>query len=188
MSRAHPWRPGAGFVLVSVTLLGMIVFFAWGLDTPPLDEVWQIQMKIQLGEGRHLSKRELVLFQNALTRHPEIARNILEDRDYGIISAQEGGFVDIGYAYLIRATENSPTVLQMEISPGLELGGVHATVRTVSSEQQRILLPGKRIAVGVGPSASHPQLIEVTYGTNVNRKKLPPLRIALGPLDSEAVP
>lgn len=105
MSRA---LPGAGLVAVGVTLLAVGLFVAWGLSTPPLEEVWRIQIELGLHGGEPLTRREFRLLQDTLRRYPALAGNMVEAGTAGLVSANQDGVVDDGHAYLIRTTPDAP--------------------------------------------------------------------------------
>lgn len=106
-------RPGAGFVVLVAAIAGSGAFFAWGARTPPLDEVWRLQQDLRLGDRGALSHRELVLLQQQLRRHPEIAEALLEGAPHGLISAAEVGRVETGAAYFVRRQPDPPLRLRV---------------------------------------------------------------------------
>lgn len=104
-------RPGAGFVVLAGSLLLAIGFFAWALRTPPLDEVWRIQLELKVGDSPELSAGQIDLLQETLQRYPDLADHMLEGADSGLISLHQDHVVDRGYAYLVRKSSSSDSIL-----------------------------------------------------------------------------
>ncbi len=150
-------RPGAGFVALGVTSLSVALFLVWGLGTPPLDEVWRMQIEMGLRGVEPLTPREFRLLQTTLRRYPALANNMLEDADAGLISANQDGVVDIGYAYLVRKDAGAPARLQVQaISDTVRLG-----VRTLTASAEGGARPDSVYRWQVPNEGPFPQLIEV---------------------------
>ncbi len=151
-------KPGGGFVWLIVAALASVVFFGWGLRTPPLERVWQMQLELMLGSRGALSRDEVGLLRQTLERNPGLADNMLKGAPSGLISANTGGIVDSGYAYALRrapAGANS-LVIVSPIGEGLTIrasvGGSERRGTTSGDEPFIWQLPGD------GP---FPQLVEV---------------------------
>jgi hypothetical protein len=105
-------RPSLGFSLVVFTYLVSIAFFAWGLDTPPLDRVWQLHHELKIGRTYKLSKEDRSLLQSAMLRHPALAAALLDSGQAGIISANRDGWIDTPFVTIVR-TPRSPAALKL---------------------------------------------------------------------------
>lgn len=176
MTLRIPWRarPGAGFVLLSLTLFAAIAILAWGMRTPKLESFWKLQVQLEAGERGPLSQRELALVQEVLWTHPEIADEVTADSAPGFLSAADANRVDVNYAYLVRRSADGRTALRARLARG---SGRHDDVtihaRVVGNE-----LPPKVAAEGVlewtlPANARFPQLVELT----VDGKKRVPLTV-----------
>jgi hypothetical protein len=121
----YAWRPGARFVVLALTVLGSTLFFLWGASTPLLDHVGRIELELKIGRRAPLDARELALVQRALCRHPKIAEDWLEGAEIGLVSANQRGVVDNGYAYLVRM----PSAAARSVSVGRYAGDDRPGVR-----------------------------------------------------------
>jgi hypothetical protein len=104
--------PSLGFSLVVFTYLVSIAFFAWGLDTPPLDRVWQLHHELKIGHTYKLSKEDRSLLLGAMQRHPALAAALLDAGQAGIISANRDGWIDTPHVTVLR-TPRSPAALSL---------------------------------------------------------------------------
>jgi len=162
MSAPGNARPGAGFTLLLLTVLGALAFFCWGLRTPPLDDVWRMQIELNLGQGGVLSDRGFRVIQEALVRHPELAQTMLEDGDAGLISANSGGVVSTGFAYLVRrrAEESGRLVVT-----GIGDEGVEVAARTVRASTAGMVDERGALDWRLPNDGPFPQLVEIRIGS-----------------------
>lgn len=114
MTVPYAWRPGPGFVILVLTVVGSASFFLWGWSTPLLDHVGRIELELKVGRRPPLDARELAQVQEALCRHPQIAEDWLGGATIGLISAHPRGLVDAGYAYVVRmpSAASQPIVIE----------------------------------------------------------------------------
>lgn len=160
-------RPGSGFLLLVTTVVCSAVFVAWGLQTPPLEEVWAMHLELELGERQKLSREEFDLFQDALTNYPDLARTILDDANSGIISSNLSGIVDLGYAYAVRRSPAADgrllisTTAERNIKMKMRTSGSTARGETKNDQPLSWHLPDD------GP---FPQLIEVSVKSPGKKK------------------
>lgn len=151
-------RPGMGFGVLFVVVAASTIFFGWGWSRPPLDEVWQIQLELQLGTRESLASDESRLLQDTLERYPMLAANMLEDADRGIISAHRGGMVDMRYAYAVRRTPDAANVLTVSSPTDAPL---QLAVRTASAETTGEASGDLPFVWAIPNDGPFPQLIEV---------------------------
>jgi hypothetical protein len=151
-------RPGAGFVIVGAALLVCGSFFAWGAATPLLDDVWRLQIELDLGERPPLERSELRTLERALARYPGLAAALLGGAGTGAISANEQGVVTNGYLYLVR-TGAAQGLLEVEIADG-EVAPLGVTVRAGDSGAAGEVAPDQRFAWRL-PDGPFPQVVEV---------------------------
>ncbi len=178
MSMPSAVRPGAGLVILSLSLLGSLAFFGWGLRTPPLDDVWRIQIEIGLGQGGGMSDRDFQLLQRTLRRYPDLAASLLEDADSDLISANSGGVVGCGFAYLLRRGSGSPGNL---VISGIGGGrpGIHARTQGASmSGTADDTTPLRWRLPDTGP---FPQLVEVRLSGGIDPRRVPAALVRLLP-------
>ena len=133
MNLPYRARPGLGFTVLVATTIGAAFFFVWGLRTPPLEHIWQMQLELLLGDRDALSPAEEELLQDVLERYPGLADNMLEDADSGLISANLGGVVDRGYAYVVRRTATAAKRLVVGSPTGAKLK-LQASIATVDTQ------------------------------------------------------
>ena len=159
MSLPYRARPGAGFIVLAVSLIGAVSFFAWGFATPPLEDVWRIQIELSLGERSYLSDSDFRLLQDTLRRYPALADNMLEDRSAGLVSANQDGIVNLSFAYLVRTTPEAPGKLGVT-SIGDEPAVLN--IRTIAASRSgRMDHNGQVDTWQIPNSGPFPQLIEV---------------------------
>jgi hypothetical protein len=166
-------RPSLGFVLSVIVAVTTVAFFAWGLATPPLDELRRLHIELETGERGPLQVRERTLIEKSLQRYPDLAAAWLDGRAVGIISRHEGGLVDNGYAYLIRS-KASRAMLEVSLAVGQEPGA------TVSARVGDRHVGGTLVAERpwrwplVG--GTHAELVEVLI-TSDRQKRPPPVLV-----------
>jgi hypothetical protein len=153
-----PGRPGAGLIVLGVSLLGAACFFAWGFATPPLEKVWRIQIELGLGEREALSESEFRLLQDTLRRYPDLAHSMLEEEVAGLVSANRAGVVDVGYAYLVRQHPGVPRRLQISAIGDQR---VRLAVRTLAASAAGETRRGEAYTWEIPNEGPFPQLIEV---------------------------
>ncbi len=173
MSLSYRLRPGAGFVLLLSVLLLAAAFFAWGLKTPALERVWQMQLELMLGSRDALSARDFALLEGTLTRYPELADNMLEETKGGLISANAEGLVDTGHAVLVRKSSSAPGVLTVTAASDKKLA---LRVRASGHKQSGECAQGAPFVWPL-PDGPFPQLIEVFDASG--HKKPRPMRVEL---------
>jgi hypothetical protein len=174
-------RPGLGFGIFAAVAAASTVFFGWGWSRPALDEVWQIQLELRLGTRDALASDERRLLQDTLERHPLLAANMLEDAEYGIISAQRGGMVDMDYAYVVRQTPDAPNVLTISSPTAAPL---HLAVRTGVAETTGEAGGDLPFVWAIPDTGPFPQLTEVrlvTGATNdgAGSRKVRPMMVEI---------
>lgn len=188
MTTASRSRPGAGFVLLVSVALAAVALLAWGLARPPLQTAWKLQIELMVGQRPALQRRELRLLGEVLQRHQSIAANMLDDGAAGLISANDAGRVDVGYAYLVRRTADGPSALV--VTPAGT--AVDATVRVsvaVSDESGNDGAPTPSdkathdapFAMTLPSSGRFPQLVEVLFSwpDSSGEKGAPPVVVEL---------
>ncbi len=158
MSLPYHARPGAGLIVMGVSLLGVAWLFAWGFATPPLDDVWRMQIELGLGEAEPLTGREFRLLQDTLQRYPALADHMLEGGVAGLVSANQKGVVDVGYAYLVRKRPDTPGKLQLTALGDKRVG---LQVRTLTSSAAGETRHAATYTWQLPSDGPFPQLVEV---------------------------
>lgn len=163
-------RPGAGLVVLAVSSLGVAFFLAWGLVTPPLDEVWRMQIEMGLRGVEPLTAREFRLLQATLRRYPALADNMLAEDVAGLVSPHQDGVVDTGYAYLMRKGARAAGRLQVKTIGDKP---VRLEVRTLTASARGEARPESAYTWHVPNDGPFPQLLEVrlTGGTSQRTRK-----------------
>ena len=152
-------RPGSGFLLLVATAVCSVVFIAWGLRTPPLEEVWAMHLELELGERQRLSGEEFDLFQDVLNSYPDLARTILDDANSGIISSNLRGVVDLGYAYAVRRSPLADGRLLISTTTGKK---IEIKMRTAASTVRGEAKNEVAFSWRLPDDGPFPQLIEVS--------------------------
>jgi len=155
-------RPGGGFVLLALVSAAAIGFFGWGLVTPRLDAFWRLQVRLAIG-GAPLDEREFDLVQKTIVRYPKIADNLLEGGQVGLISANDEGVVDVGYAYLLR-TQPDARRLSVTASARAADNPITIHVRTLTERFEAEVSSAAPLSWGLPTSGRFPQLIEIRVG------------------------
>ncbi|MEE8410230.1 MAG: hypothetical protein V3T05_11535 [Myxococcota bacterium] len=184
MSLSYRARPSIGFLLLVAVAGGTAVFFSWGLRTPPLDEVGRMDIELALGSRPALTGTERDLLQAALVRHAALGAFLIEDKHAGIFSANEDGYVEGKYAYLVRLSADDPAHLAVSYAGTRGYGAVSVHVRTATAKT-RGETTSKAPFVWELPSAGpFPQLVEILLakarGERNEKKRRHPVRIDLG--------
>jgi hypothetical protein len=154
-------RAYLGFSVLVVTLLGTIAFFAWGLSTPPLDQVWRMQIELAVGDRPALDEGELRTLRETLVRHPEVADAFLKGSDHGVVSSAHllGG----SYAYLIRRAAGEPATLEIALDRSPRSAGAQIEARTGSDHRRGAVSDASPLLWKIGDEGPFPQLIEVRF-------------------------
>ncbi len=182
MKVPYAWRPGAGFVILALAVLGSAGFFAWGWSTPLLDHVGRIELELKIGRRAPLTTRELAQVQEALCRHPKIADDWLGDAAIGLVSNHRRGVVENGYAYLVRQPGASAMVVSVERPAGDARKQVHVRARTRSDQ-----IAGDVPLTWAAPRFGDcPTIIEIIATESGEKKK--PARVRIGWKLAEGAP
>jgi hypothetical protein len=175
MSRPSIPRPGAGFLLLLLVLLGAGAFFTWGVRAPRLERVWWLQMELEHGQRGPLSEAEYTLLEQALEAHPELAADWLEGSRVRLLGSDALGRVEKGHAYLVKAAGEAP--LEVRITPAARLKGAQARIRVGSRSATLELRPGEVQRHRVAGDAARARLVEVLLvggeGMRVEGEELP---------------
>lgn len=168
-------RPGWGFACLVATCVACTAAIGWGLRTPALEQVWQLQLELLLGDRAQLSRGERGLLQDTLERYPLMARHMLDDAPRGLISANVGGVVDHGCAYAVRRGPE-PAEIVLTSPSGDELA---VRVRTARVTVEG-LADGAPFVWALPQEGPFPQLIEVSLRTGDSvAQSVRPLRVEL---------
>ncbi len=158
MSLPYRARPGWGFALLVAVVLSSAVFIGWGLRTPPLDLVWQMQLELLLGERESLAETEFELLQDTLERYPDLADHMLDDAASGLVSAHVAGAVDLGYAYAVRRSRQAAQAL---LVTSLTDERLEFKVRTVETNGRGATSGDESFSWRLPDEGPFPQLVEV---------------------------
>ena len=167
-------RPGAGFVLLAATLGATLAFVGWGLRAPPLERLGELTRRL-FGEGPPLDDDELATMQQALARHPRLARDLIDGAEAGMIGDDGQGAIEGGRAYVVRLRAGDGARLEVEGD-----GDIDVSLRTLGAHTRGQVRPGTPLVwrpPAVGP---YPQLIEIrVLGAAGVRPAAPVVRVRL---------
>lgn len=163
-----PYRatPGAGFVLVLLVFITAAAFFAWGMLTPPLQTVWRLQVELMVGQRGPLRGDELRLLRETLHRHEQIAANMLDEGGAGLASKNDGGRVDVGYAYIVRRNKEMPSRLVVTPAGSAIDKSVAVRVGTERETYEGVATRSTPFTFEV-PNERMPQIVEVIVSNPV---------------------
>ena len=176
MSLPYRARPGWGFALFVAVALSSAVFIGWGLRTPPLDLVWQMQLELVLGERKSLADAEFELLQDTLERYPDLADHMLDGAASGLVSAHVAGAVDMGYAYAVRRTRQAAQALVVTSPTGERL---EFEVRTVEANGRGATSGAESFSWRLPDEGPFPQLVQVLLLPASGEGRIPPMRVEL---------
>jgi hypothetical protein len=157
--------PSPGFVAVVATYLAVVLFFVWGLGTPPLQRVWEIHHLMKIGELYRLNEGDRALLEEAMREREELARDLLDGHELGIVSEHLDGWITTPFATLLR-TGDSGAIDELVIDvqtddDRLPLGVV---VRGATWEVEREAAERGRVVVPIPPPENGPEIVEVELG------------------------
>jgi hypothetical protein len=158
-------RPGNGFVGFVAVCVSAGTMLAWGLRTPPLDDVWRLQLELKIGASDKLTVNEVELFQETLTRYPDLAEHMLEGADSGLISVHIDGVTDRGYAYLVRR--------RAQVGEAVRISAVSATpveveVFTANDRDRGVANGDRSCTLSLDENGPFPQFVGVHLVTPDN--------------------
>jgi hypothetical protein len=87
---------------VCVTYLLVTAFFVWGFSTPDLDWVWTLHHELKIGKLKKLKAGDRALLEDCMARHAELARDLMDGDDIGVISSHSDGWIATPTATVLR--------------------------------------------------------------------------------------
>jgi hypothetical protein len=157
--------PSPGFVAVIVTYLAVALFFVWALTTPPLQRVWEIHHLMKIGELYRLDEDDRALLQRAMAEHEDLARDLLDGHELGIVSEHQDGWITTPFATLLRTGESaSVTALEIDVQAHDDLLPLTIVVRGESWTEQRRAKEHGPIAIPIPPPEQGAEIVEVELG------------------------
>jgi len=94
--------PSWGFLAVCATYSLVAAFFIWGFSTPDLDRVWALHHQLKIGKLDRLKAADRALLEDCMARHAELARDLMDGDDIGIVSANSDGWIATPTATILR--------------------------------------------------------------------------------------
>lgn len=164
--------PGGGFLFLAVVAGLSVGAVLWGLQTPPLDRVWQMQLELRLGERTLLSAPEQSLLQETLASYPLLAEHMLEDAACGLITANVDGVVDGGVAYAIQRRAGGLTVTSHS-------GELITVVASSVGDTRRGTADGEDFVWQPPTDGPFPRLLEVRLARSGKKPGTPAMHIEL---------
>jgi hypothetical protein len=89
-------------VAVCATYVLVAAFFIWGFSTPDLDRVWTLHHELKIGKLTKLKAGDRALLEACMARHAELARDLMDGDDLGIVSAHSEGWIATPTATVLR--------------------------------------------------------------------------------------
>lgn len=159
--KAIPWRkkPGAGFVVLVISLVLTFAFFAWGASTPPLERAWYVLGRLDLGDT-DLSAGDRALLQRTLLRNQELAESLLDGKGAGLISANDAGLVRSHTFFAVRRAATPPMTLV--VVPGASQRRPARLKASASGQvEERVVSAGESFTWTLPDTGPFPQLVEI---------------------------
>ncbi len=154
--------PSAGFVAVCLTYVLVAAFFTWGFSAPALDRFWTLQQMLKIGKERKLSAAERELLEGCLARCPQLAIDMLDGREMGMVSANRDGWMAAPTAVLLR-TSGSRAVRQLllDVQTPNDLIPYHMVILGRGWKKRLQVTGQELLRVELPPPPDEPELIEV---------------------------
>lgn len=156
-------RPSGGFICIIATYTLVLLFFGWGLQTPDLDKIWTLHHLLKIGQKAQLTEDEKQLLNQAMDRHNELARDLLDNQEIGIISAHKSGWIATRTATILRtqqATDVANLALNVHTPNDLYPFSIQLTGKNWN-KTLKIEKSGKHV-VDLPKPEHHSEIIEVT--------------------------
>jgi len=154
--------PSPGLIAVLVTYVAVALFFVWGLATPPLERVWEIHHLMKIGELYRLDNDDRALLEQAIAEHEDLARDLLDGHELGIISEHLDGWITTPAATLLRTGDSgSVAALEIDVQAHDDLLPLTIVVRGKSWKQQRKAEVRGRLVLPIPPPQDGPEIVEV---------------------------
>jgi len=169
MRGLHP--PGAGLAILLATALAAAAFLAWGLRTPTLERVWQLQIELGLGVRKALSTPERELLAAALLKNPGLAEGMLGEATFGIISANRDGLIDNGYLYLVARKGSRGRTMELRTTDRRGGDPVPIEVTAGAAVTRGEVKEGAPFVWELPDDHPLPALIEVRFGSGEGPEK-----------------
>jgi hypothetical protein len=162
MSVASGRLPSVGFVAVCLTAVAVVLFFIWGLSKPPLERIWEIHHLLKIGEMDRLSSIDKTLLERLMAEHGDLARDLLDGDEIGIISAHRAGWIASPTATMLRTSGSAAVkALEIDVQTHDDLLPLTIVVRGKGWKEQREAEERGRLEVPLPPSKGQDEVIEV---------------------------
>ena len=119
MSRRF-YLPGAGFVVLVAGWILVFGFLGWGFSTPLLDRIWQINQRMEHADFQGLKDDEVADLEAAITRYPDLGREILGNRLVRIVEPSIKRWCALPAQHLVFSedwVENQVLVIDVDFAP-----------------------------------------------------------------------
>ena len=154
--------PSLGCLAVCATYLLVVAFFVWGFSAPDLDRVWTLHHQLKIGKLKKLKAGDRTLLEDCMARHPQLARDLMDGDDIGIISAHSDGWIATPTATVLRTGKAGRyRALSLEIQTPRDLLPYDIEVRGRGwTEKLEVTEQGMQ-AIDLPDSPEAPEVIEV---------------------------
>jgi hypothetical protein len=126
---AGKW-PSLGCLAVCTTYILVAAFFIWGFSTPDLDRVWTLHHQLKIGKLEKLKAADRALLEDCMARHAELARDLMDGDEIGIISAHSDGWIATPTATVLRTGKAERyRAMVLEIQTPRDLLPCHVEIR-----------------------------------------------------------
>jgi len=118
--RARFPRPGAGFIILAISLVLVVCFMVWGFSTPLLDRVWEIMVRMEQADFAGLEPGEVEDLEAAIEHYPDLGREILGRRPVRVLEPAVQRWSVLEHQHLLVSETwrgEQLLELQVELSP-----------------------------------------------------------------------
>jgi hypothetical protein len=154
--------PSLGFVAVCATYVLVAAFFIWGFSTPDLDRVWTLHHELKIGRLQKLKAGDRALLEDCMAHHSQLARDLLDGEDIGIISANSDGWIVTPTATVLR-TERAGRYrsLALDIQTPRDMLPYRIVVRGSGWEIAQEVGEQGQLEIDLPPPPKTPEVIEL---------------------------
>jgi hypothetical protein len=154
--------PSLGCLAVCATYILVAAFFIWGFSTPDLDRVWTLHHQLKIGKLQKLKAGDRALLQDCMASHPQLARDLLDGAEIGIISAHSDGWIATPTATVLRTSEAGRyRSMVLEIQTPRDLLPYRIVVRGKGWEKRQEVEEQGQLEIELPPPPETAEVVEV---------------------------
>ncbi len=155
-------RPSIAFISVGIVYFFVVLFFLWGVTPPKLDRIWTLYHEIRTGQLTRLKNKQRRMLTEAMLRYPELASDLLDGAELGIISQNRAGWISTTDVVILRTSRAKRfRWLKIEVQTPRDLLPYHLVLRGSGWKIRRKVSAQGRMAIELPEVKGRPELIEL---------------------------